>query len=65
MCNVVDVILCTTCIFVHRLLKKFDFPAMSFSLYFMGFDKPENIPTDENEKTRYCFQQKATLELTQ
>lgn len=47
-----------------RLLKKFDFPAMSFSLYFMGYDKAENIPQDETEKTRYVFQQKATLELT-
>lgn len=47
-----------------RLLKKLDFPAMKFSLYFMGYDKPENIPTDEKEKTIYCFSQKATLELT-
>ncbi|XP_065942827.1 lactoylglutathione lyase [Magallana gigas] len=47
-----------------RLLKKFDFPAMSFSLYFMGYDKAENIPQDETERTRYVFQQKATLELT-
>jgi lactoylglutathione lyase len=41
-----------------------DFPGMKFSLYFMGYDQKENIPTDENEKTRYCFSQKATLELT-
>ncbi|XP_071159924.1 lactoylglutathione lyase-like [Mytilus edulis] len=47
-----------------RLLKKMDFPAMTFSLYFMGYDQPENIPTDEKERTRYCFSQKATLELT-
>ncbi|XP_063430078.1 lactoylglutathione lyase-like [Mytilus trossulus] len=47
-----------------RLLKKLDFPAMTFSLYFMGYDQPENIPTDEKERTRYCFSQKATLELT-
>jgi lactoylglutathione lyase len=51
--------------FIFRLLKKMDFPGMKFSLYFMGYDQKENIPTDENEKTRYCFSQKATLELTQ
>jgi len=46
------------------LLKKFDFPEAKFSLYFMGFVKPEQIPTNEAEKTKWLFQQPATLELT-
>ncbi|XP_071079862.1 lactoylglutathione lyase-like [Haliotis cracherodii] len=47
-----------------RLLKRLDMPAMKFTVYFMGYDLPENIPTDETEKSIYCFKQKATLELT-
>ncbi|XP_064617745.1 lactoylglutathione lyase-like [Liolophura sinensis] len=47
-----------------RLFKRFDFPAMKFSLFFMGYDVAENIPKDETERTRWCFSQKATLELT-
>ncbi|KAI0212715.1 Lactoylglutathione lyase [Lamellibrachia satsuma] len=47
-----------------RLLKKFDFPSMKFSLYFMGFEDATNIPKDETEKTRWVFSQKAVLELT-
>ncbi|ESO91947.1 hypothetical protein LOTGIDRAFT_191038 [Lottia gigantea] len=47
-----------------RLLKKLDFEAMKFSLYFMGYDDAANIPKDEGERTLYCFSQKATLELT-
>nr|ALG64473.1 glyoxalase I [Tegillarca granosa] len=47
-----------------RLLKKFDFPSMKFSLYFMGYEKSEDIPQDETEKTIFCFKTKATLELT-
>ncbi|XP_076063572.1 lactoylglutathione lyase-like [Oratosquilla oratoria] len=47
-----------------RLLKKLDFPEMKFSLYFMGFEKAEDIPKDEKERTRWCFSCKATLELT-
>lgn len=47
-----------------RLLQKFDFPAMKFSLYFVGFEKAEDIPAENNEKTRWVFSCKATLELT-
>ncbi|XP_045610144.1 lactoylglutathione lyase [Procambarus clarkii] len=47
-----------------RLLKKLDFPSMKFSLYFMGFEPAENIPQNEDERTTWCFSQKATLELT-
>ncbi|XP_013421960.1 lactoylglutathione lyase [Lingula anatina] len=47
-----------------RLLKKFDFPAMKFSLYFMGYAKKEDIPADDSEKIRFCFSQLGTIELT-
>jgi len=36
-----------------RLLRKFDFPEMKFSLYFMGFGKVEDIPTSEPERTKW------------
>ena len=38
---------------------------MKFSLYFVGFEKAEDIPADEEERTRWMFSQKATVELTQ
>ncbi|XP_060068415.1 lactoylglutathione lyase-like [Ylistrum balloti] len=47
-----------------RLLKKMDFEGMKFSLYFLAYDEASNIPEGEKEKTKYCFEQKATLELT-
>ncbi|BFZ19722.1 hypothetical protein BsWGS_22761 [Bradybaena similaris] len=46
------------------LLLKLDFPAMDFSLYFMGYENPADIPTDPKERARFCFSRKATLELT-
>ncbi|KAI8514850.1 Lactoylglutathione lyase [Branchiostoma belcheri] len=48
-----------------RLLKKLDFPSMKFSLFFMGFEKAEDIPSDPAECTGWTFSRKATLELTQ
>lgn len=53
------------CIPTHRLLKRLDFPSMKFSLYFMGYEKAEDIPSDETERTRWMFSRKATVELTQ
>lgn len=47
-----------------RLLQKFDFPTMSFSLYFMGYENPEDIPKDRTERTKWMFTRKATIELT-
>lgn len=48
------------------LLKRFDFPEMSFSLYFMAYVRSEDKPVPSGAKDRaiYTFRQKATLELT-
>ena len=46
-----------------RLMKKMDFPDMKFSLYFLGYVGEDEIPQDEKERTRWCFSQKATLEV--
>lgn len=35
-----------------RLLHKFDFAEMSFSLYFVGYCDPSHIPTDNAERVR-------------
>ena len=48
-----------------RLLTKFHFPAMKFSLYFLGFEDANSIPSDADERTKWLCAQKATLELTQ
>ncbi|XP_002737169.1 lactoylglutathione lyase-like [Saccoglossus kowalevskii] len=47
-----------------RMLQKFDFPNMEFTLFFMGFAKPEEIPQDENERIKWLFTRPACLELT-
>ena len=48
-----------------RLLSKLDFPEMKFTLYFVGFEKAEDLPTDEEERKRWTFDQKAALQLSQ
>lgn len=48
-----------------RLLSKLDYPAMKFTVYFLGFEKAVNIPEDKEERNKWMFMQKATLELTQ
>lgn len=45
------------------LIDKFDFPEMSFSLYFMGYPA-ETIPEDRAERAKWLFEQPALLELT-
>lgn len=45
------------------LIQQFDFPAMSFSLYFMGYPGPD-MPEDERERAQWLFEQPALLELT-
>ncbi|GJP47971.1 hypothetical protein CLOM_g7137 [Closterium sp. NIES-68] len=47
-----------------RLLKRLDFPEAKFSLYFMGYEQPEEIPTTEAERVKWLFTRKATIELT-
>lgn len=48
------------------LLKRFDFPEMRFSLFFMAYIRPgdDPVPDDPTERAAYTFSQKATLELT-
>lgn len=50
-----------------QLLQKMDFPDMKFSLYFMGYEAPSDIPGELGSKgrTEWCMSRKATLELTQ
>lgn len=49
-----------------QLLQKMDFPDMKFSLYFMGYEAPSDIPGELGSKgrTEWCMSRKATLELT-
>ncbi|GAV66477.1 Glyoxalase domain-containing protein [Cephalotus follicularis] len=46
------------------LLKRFDFPEMKFSLYFMGYEDAALAPSDPVERTVWTFGRKATIELT-
>ena len=45
------------------LIEKFDFPAMEFSLFFMGYPT-EPVPEDPAERAKWLFDQPALLELT-
>uniref|UniRef100_A0A1B6KHS6 lactoylglutathione lyase n=1 Tax=Graphocephala atropunctata TaxID=36148 RepID=A0A1B6KHS6_9HEMI len=47
-----------------RLLQKFDFPEMKFSLYFMGYENANEIPSESKERAEWTFSRKATIELT-
>lgn len=47
------------------LLQKYDFPEAKFSLYFMGYENPADIPKPNAERSRWAMSRKATLELTQ
>lgn len=48
-----------------RLLQKFDFPSMRFSLFFVGYEDKKEIPADLEDRTAWTFSRKATIELTQ
>lgn len=47
-----------------HLLQKLDFPEMKFSIYFLGYENPKDIPTDRRESIEWTFSRKATIELT-
>ena len=46
------------------LLSRFDFEDMKFSLYFLGYTEPEEVPDDPVERARWMFSKPACLELT-
>ncbi len=45
------------------LLDKFDFPAMDFALYFLGYPT-EPVPEDPKARAKWIFEQPALVELT-
>ena len=50
-----------------RLLRRFDFPEMKFTLYFLGMipeSESPNVPGDRSKRATYVFGNKAMLELT-
>ena len=48
-----------------RLLRKLDFPEMSFSLYFLAqLPAESDVPDDVGERTAWTFAQRGVLELT-
>ncbi len=50
-----------------RLIRRFDFPEMKFTLYFLGMvtdDEEKDIPEDRASRATWLFGQKAMLELT-
>ncbi|XP_032673312.1 lactoylglutathione lyase isoform X1 [Odontomachus brunneus] len=46
------------------LLQKVDFPEMRFSLYFLGYENPEDISTDKRKNIEWLFTRRGTIELT-
>ncbi len=46
------------------LLDRYDFEAMRFTLYFMGYEAVHDIPTEPAERARWVFSRPALLELT-
>nr|WP_254432252.1 lactoylglutathione lyase [Aquisalimonas sp. 2447] len=50
-----------------RLLRKLEFPAMEFTLYFLAVvpdDQADSVPADDGERTCWTFGREAVLELT-
>ena len=49
-----------------KLLDRYDFEAMEFSLYFLGYpdDADGSIPDDRVDRARWVFSRKALIELT-
>lgn len=48
-----------------KLLTKLDFPAMKFSLYFMGYEDSTPGELGTRSRTEWALGRKATIELTQ
>lgn len=48
------------------LLNRFDFPEMKFSLYFVGYLRPEDgaLPDDKAARAEFTFRQRGAVELT-
>ena len=40
-----------------RLLQELHFSEWEFSIYFVGYCQEADIPGDQKERTRWCFQQ--------
>ena len=53
-----------TCVLGMAVLRKLDFPEMSFSLYFLQRGQGEPAPADTGERTAWTFAQRGVLELT-
>ena len=51
--------------FARRVLMDFQVPSMKFSVYFMGYEKAEDIPTDRVERAKWTMGRPGTIELTQ
>eukprot|EP00752_Nemacystus_decipiens_P009677 g8646.t1 len=47
-----------------RLMQELHFEEWEFSIYFVGYVDPADIPSDPKERTRWCFQQPGAVELT-
>lgn len=47
------------------LLQKLDFPESKFSLYFLGYESPADVPSGNAQRTPWALSRKATVELTQ
>jgi lactoylglutathione lyase len=54
-----------TSVFGMRVLRKLDFPEMTFSLYFLHrAQEGDAVPEDPGERTAWTFSQRGILELT-
>jgi len=38
---------------------------MKFTVYFLGYEKPEEMPKDDQELIKWVFSRRGTIELTQ
>jgi hypothetical protein len=47
-----------------RLVCKLDFPEMAFSLFFLGYERQEDIPQDPKQRAAWMFSRPGLLELT-